>query len=133
MYLIGALQGSMTVYVVEFDPIVYELRITSLVGFMLAGNIVDNIGNPYRLMVGLSFLQAIFWIMSGFYLDVINPDCSIENKYPMGGLSEIISSAIVLIDILQLYNWFSQKYIQAVLILYFAFQYLSYVTPIDYS
>ena len=132
LYMISCLQGSMTVYVAEFDLILYELRIAYLIGVMIVGNLVDNIGNPKRLMVGLSFSLAFFWLSLGVYLSVIDPNCSLQNSYPLGGVGEILSSSIVLIDILQLYNWFGKKHVQLVLLTYFAFQFLGYLTPIKY-
>ena len=38
----------------------------------------------------------------------------------------------MLINILQVYNWFSKRYIQVILILYFLMQFLGYLTPVDY-
>ena len=100
LYMISCLQGSMTVYVADFDLILYELRIAYLIGVVLVGNVVDNIGNPKRLMVDLSFSLAFFWLSFGFYFSVIDPQCSIQHSYPIGGLSEIMAASIVLIDIL---------------------------------
>ena len=40
---------------------------------------------------------------------------------------------MVLISILQIYNWFSKRVIQPALILYFSMQFLGYLTPIQYK
>ena len=102
---------------------------------LLAGNIIDNIGNPKTFILGTQIVLSIFWLASGFFLSFSQKHgCQllVPEVSPMGGVSEILSAAIVLTSILQLYNWFSKRYIQVVLIIYFLMQFLGYLTPVKY-
>lgn len=48
-------------------------------------------------------------------------------------MAQLAASGTVLINTLQVYNWFSKRYIQFVLIVYFLMQFLGYLTPMDYN
>ena len=45
-------------------------------------------------------------------------------------LAQILAAGLVLINILQVYNWFKRKHICTMLALYFLAQFLGYMTPI---
>ena len=51
---------------------------------------------------------------------------------PIGVFANTIAAGIILINILQLYNWANKRYIQAILIVYFLFEVIGYATPIEY-
>ena len=50
----------------------------------------------------------------------------------VGVFANIIAAGIILINILQLYNWANKRFIQVILIAYFLFEVLGYATPIHY-
>ena len=42
------------------------------------------------------------------------------------------AAGVILINILQLYNWTNKRFIQVILIFYFLQQFLGYITPLPY-
>jgi len=48
----------------------------------------------------------------------------------LANLAEIISGGVILISILQIYNWFSYNHICSLLALYFSAELFGYLTPI---
>ena len=48
----------------------------------------------------------------------------------LDGCAQMSAAGLLLINILQVYNWFTQKHICTMLALYFLAQFLGYMTPI---
>ena len=112
----------------------FQLRMTFIFGFLVAGNIVDNISTPKILAIILQLSLSFTWISTGFVLYIVAIDghhCPKDfHSTHIGTLSQVCASGIVLINILQVYNWASKRYIQLLLIIYFLQQFIGYITPL---
>ena len=53
MYLISCLQGGVTLFrdISDYDE--FQLRMAFLFGYIITGNIVDNVGDPKNLAISL--------------------------------------------------------------------------------
>ena len=119
------------------------MRIAFLFGFLLFGNIVDNSATPKIMVISIQIILALVWILTGGLVSYIMTqegiDGSSEVELPplvsymmvkMMSLAQIFAAGLVLINILQVYNWFTTRHICTMLALYFLSQFLGYMTPI---
>ena len=115
----------------------FQLRMSFIFGFLVVGNIVDNISTPKNFAIILQVSLSISWICTGFMLYFVAIDghrCPKNfHTIHIGALSQICASGIILINILQVYNWASKRYIQLLLIIYFLQQFIGYMTPLYYE
>ena len=51
MYFISVMQGEVTMFSHLFTPDEYSLRMAFVFGYLLVGNIVDNLSKPKRLAI----------------------------------------------------------------------------------
>ena len=90
---------------------------------MIVGNVVDNINNPVVINVALQLALSVIWILTGLWIrHCINEDG--ETTYSsaimyLANLGELTSAGIILINILQVYNWTSHKMICTAMSCYF--------------
>ena len=101
---------------------------------MLTGNIIDNIITPKGLAVGLQISLGVIWILTGLWIrESIRVDG--ETTYSpliiyLANFGELASAGVILINILQIYNWTSHKMICTMMSVYFGTQFLGYLTPV---
>ena len=103
----------MTLFRVDLDIYDSSTRASFLFGVLLVGNILDNIPNPKTLALTLQILVAFAWILTGIHVTyALKKNC--DSALFIGSIemiSEIFASGVVLINIVQVYNWFSKRYI----------------------
>ena len=51
----------------------------------------------------------------------------------IGVAAQMCAAGVILINILQMYNWTNKRFIQVVLIFYFLMQFLGYISPLPYN
>jgi hypothetical protein len=110
------------------------VHLSFLFGFLLTGNIIDNISTPQGLAVGMQIVLGLIWILTGLWIrESIRMDG--ETTYSsliiyLANFGELASSGVILINILQIYNWTSHKMICTMMSVYFGTQFLGYLTPV---
>ena len=89
-----------------------QLRDSFLFGLIVVGNIIDNVSNPKYLLIFLQVSLSFTWVIDGLQIQyAIGHHCKFfENNY-IGASAQLIAAGVVLIYILQVYNWFSKRYI----------------------
>ena len=130
LYCISVIQGSMTIYNPAMGYNYIYLKMTFLIGMMIFGNIVDNVSQPRLLAIVIEIGLAIIWIFVGadVYM-IMNTELTkaevviYEDALMMGffhnlEVAQFVASGIVIINILQISNWFTQKHINKMLALY---------------
>lgn len=133
LYLISMLQGVVTFYAVEIEPNTTQMRLSFFFGLLLISSIVDNMNTPKSVAIGLQIGLALTWACLGLNNDFIYSTKQKDSEYllhPLEDLAQIFSAGIIIVNILQVYNWFMQKYITTMLGCYFLAQFLGYMTPV---
>ena len=90
-------------------------------------NSIDNMPTPKKLAIGLQITLAIVWFGLGiqvtYFIDAReagkDPTDQAYLLHPLENLSQIVAAGILIINILQVYNWFNQKYISTMVGFYF--------------
>jgi hypothetical protein len=84
-----------------------------LFGIIIAGNIIDNVATPKTLAIFLQIWLGFSWMNTGWWVQSAlakNDKCAVLQSWT--GLSpQILGAGLVLINILQVYNWFNKRYI----------------------
>ena len=141
LYYISVIQGVITFQRAEFESIDTDLRLAFLFGFLLFGNIIDNSPTPKLMAILLQFSLAIVWTATGLLVNYIVSQEDLQGKLPdlvsymmvkIMSLAQVLAAGLILINILQVYNWFTTKHICTMLALYFLAQFLGYMTPINF-
>ncbi len=79
-----------------------QIRLSFLLGVLLAGNLLDNISNPRTFTLVLQLLLAISWILTGIHVTFAIPR-GCDSVLFIGSIEmigEIFASGIVLISII---------------------------------
>ena len=141
LYVISIIQGSETFYNPAFGQTKLFLKLTFLFGIFIIGNVVDNVSQPRYVVIVLQVFLSISWILTGIFVhtSLSLSDEEIIKKYEAKQafvtnlqLSQLTASGVVLINILQISNWFTQKNINKVLALYLMMQFAGYMTPMEW-
>ena len=124
----------MTLFRDNVDEPNMEFRKSFFLGIIITGNIIDNVYNPKTIVIVLQIWLGLNWIMSAWEIQIaIKNECTFISSFSASGdMAQVLGSGIVLINTLQVYNWFDKRYISMALTGYFAMQYLGYVLPIEY-
>lgn len=134
LYLISLLQGVVTFYAAEIEPNTTQMRLSFIFGLLIFSSAIDNMKTPKLVAVCLQIFLALTWVCLGLNnSDIIYKEKSEDIVYllhPLEDLAQILSAGIIIINILQVYNWFMQKYITTMIGLYFIAQFLGYMTPV---
>ena len=104
-------------------------------GIIVTGNIVDNVHSPKTIAITMQVWLGMNWIGTSYYTFVgLKHGCQNIQTTLMAeaDIAQILGASIVLINTLQVYNWFDKRYIQMVLITYFCMQFVGYSLPITY-
>lgn len=118
LYFISLLQGVLTFQRQEFWEFDTDLKIAFIVGLLIFGNLIDNISTPKYLAIGIQFSIAVIWITTGLMVAYIIQREDEPGKLPdkddifymfvrLAGSCQILAAGLVLINILQVYNWFT--------------------------
>ena len=107
----------MTIYNVSFSREDAYLKMTFMFGLVVIGNSVDNISQPKYLLIYLQLFLGASWIITGFLVhyalkhnddhDFKDNEKLTHNFFQNENLSQFFGSGVVLINILQLSNWFT--------------------------
>ena len=120
----------MTIYNPAMGYNYIYLKMTFLIGMMIFGNLVDNVSQPRTLAIVVQISLAIIWIFVGadVYM-IMNTELTVaevivyEDALMMGffhnlEVAQFAASGVVIINILQISNWFTQKHINKILALF---------------
>ena len=110
----------MTIFIDDHNAVMREARLAFLFGMLIVGNVVDNVATPRTLVIVLQLGLAFCWFINGWELEIaLKEESCNEFKDANGDLAELFSAGVILTNTIQVYNWFSRKYIQIILIGYF--------------
>ena len=86
------------------------MRLSFIFGLLIFSSLIDNMTTPKLISISLQILLALTWICLGLNnWNFIYKDKSADIVYllhPLEDLAQILSAGIILINILQVYNWF---------------------------
>lgn len=134
IFLISTLQGSMTLFRDNVDEPNMQFRKSFFFGTIITGNIIDNVHSPKLIAIVLQIWLGLNWLCSAWQVNIaIKNNCEFVNSIAASGdMAQILGSGIVLINTLQVYNWFDKRYISIALTGYFCTQFVGYSLPITY-
>ena len=100
------------------------------------GNSIDNMENPKLLSVFSQAFLALIWILTAVWVNGVqsnpnDPPPSIIIVY-LANAAQVISTGVILVSIIQIYNWFSHKSICTMMSIFFGAEFIGYLTPIPY-
>jgi len=101
-------------------------------GFLIVGNVVDNLNTPKYWAIYLQLLLGVSFIVTGGIVSIVLED---RNRagiflFYMGNLSQVLAAGTILINLLQVFNWFPQRIICSMMAVYFSAEFLGYMTPV---
>ena len=135
MFMMSNLQGMLTFGDASITNMTDQLRLMFVFGMLVIGNVIDNMSYVKPLVVFLDFFLAICWLNTGLriYKSLhIYGHCDGSVLHSIGILDQIPSSGLMLISIIQVYNWFQNEVVGLALIYYYSAQYLGYLVPIPF-
>ena len=104
------------------------MHLTFLFGFLCFGNLIDNLEDPKTLAVVSQLSLSITWIVTGVLRSII--DNTHDRNYLLyfywRNLGSLFSTGVVLVNILQIYNWFSHKQICTIMSLFLSAEFFGY-------
>ena len=107
--MMSNLQGMLTFGDASITNMTDQLRLMFVFGMLVIGNVIDNMSYVKPLVVFLDFFLAICWLNTGLriYKSLhIYGHCDGSVLHSIGILDQIPSSGLMLISIIQVYNWF---------------------------
>lgn len=138
-YLICLLQVSLTYIRTQFSTIYPQNHASFLFGFLLYGNIIDNIRSPKYFSCATLAILGVLWLFTGGYLKMsitfykthtLDENKSNQPLLLLSNLANIFSAGVILISIVQIYNWTSLGHISTILAIFFSAEVLGYLTPV---
>ena len=120
---------------------------TFMFGLVVIGNVVDNVSEPKWVTIFLQGTLGLCWIISGCLIhyfekqdqdpDSPEHDSSLIDSIKQGFLNQLmvaqfLGSGVIIINILQISNWFTQMHINKMLALFLMTQFGGYMTPLDW-
>lgn len=116
---------------------------TFMFGLVIVGNVVDNVSQPRWVILFLQISLGVCWVLTGtivHFNETHFKDHSKESEFShdirltyLNNLmvAQLLGSGVVIINILQVSNWFTQRHINKMLALFLMTQFAGYITPLE--
>lgn len=100
------------------------------------GNSIDNIENPKLLSIFSLLSLSIIWFLTAAWVDdALNEATGLPPSVIivyLANAAQVVSTGVILVSIMQIYNWFSHKSICTMMSIFFGAEFVGYLTPIPY-
>lgn len=126
--IVSIVQGGMTFYrpfsIAAYNPEnleqILQLQLSFLFGLLMVGNIIDNLHHLKWLAVSGELALGLIWIAQGFIFSETTHSSLLYT-------GQMVGTYTIVINILQIYNWFSHRQLCRVLAIFLSAELIGYL------